>query len=203
MKTECKVELLAITPNCEDVIELSGRECYQSEVRDKKIIQNWIKSGHESVIEHVSATFRISGVSRSESHQHVRHRIASYSQKSQRYVKEDDFDYIIPPSIEQNGNAKDLFVDIMNVINDAYNDLVKLGIKKEDARFVLPNACATSFVCTFNFRSLRNFLKLRTDEHAQWEIRQVANKMLEYVKPLAPNVFFDFELITTGGDNVL
>mgnify|MGYP003608306729 CR=1 FL=1 len=190
-----KVELLSITPECEKLIEIAGRECYQSIVGNPKIIQNWIKSGHESVIEHACATFKISDVSRAESHQHVRHRIASYSQKSQRWVMEDYFNFITPKSIKNNPDALELYTSLMDTIRDTYHKLIKLGIKKEDARFTLPNACATSFVCTMNFRSMRNFFKLRLDSHAQWEILEVANEMLKLVKPLAPNVFFDIEVI--------
>lgn len=186
-----KVELISITPECETVIEIAGRTCYQSPLGNPKVIQNWIKRGHESVIEHASVTFLVSGFSRSESHQHVRHRIASYSQQSQRYVKEDKFDYVTPPSIVEKG-LRSHYDQLMSQIQDFYNLAIQKGIKKEDARYVLPNACSTEFVCTFNFRSLRNFLKLRLDEHAQWEIREVANSMLCLVKPFAPNVFFDF-----------
>ena len=191
-----KLELIVVTPDPEGVIEIAGRECYQSEVGNREIIKNWIKSGHTSVIEHASATFRLSGVSRAESHQHVRHRIASYSQKSQRYVKEDKFDFVIPPSIQNHSNPDvlDAYVSLMDKIQDTYNYLSFNKIKKEDCRLVLPNACETSFVFTMNFRSMRNFLNLRLDEHVQWEIRQVAKAMLEYVKPLAPNVFFDFDI---------
>lgn len=188
-----KIELISITPDCETVIEIAGRTCYQSPLGSPNIIQNWIKRGHESVIEHASATFLISGFSRSESHQHVRHRIASYSQQSQRYVKEDKFDYVTPPSIVDIG-LRSQYDQLMTQIQDFYNLAISKGIKKEDARYVLPNACSTEFVCTFNFRSLRNFLKLRLDEHAQWEIRFVAENMLSLVKPFAPNVFFDFDI---------
>jgi len=190
-----KLELIAVTPDPEGVIEIAGRECYQSDIGNRKIIQNWIKSGHTSVIEHASATFRLSGVSRAESHQHVRHRIASYSQKSQRYVKEDAFDYITPPSILEHTDPSVLetYTSLMDNIQSCYTYLINKKIKKEDARFVLPNACETSFVFTMNFRSMRNFFELRRDSHSQWEIRSVANEMLTIVKPLAPNVFYDIE----------
>ena len=185
------IELLTITPDCEYVIERAGRICYNSKMGDPTIIQRWIKSGHESVIEHGVVSFIVSDVSRSESHQHVRHRIASFAQVSQRYVDEYGFNYVMPPSIKDNVKAEEIFIECMEHIQSAYDELTTLGIKKEDARFVLPNACTTKFAVTMNFRELRSFFKLRRDSHAQWEIREVANKMLEIVKPYAPNVFFD------------
>ena len=189
------IKLISITPNPEDVIEEAGRICYKSEIGDKTIIQRFIKSGHESMLEHANCTFYIDGVSRALSHQLVRHRIASYSQQSQRYVSENKFNFIIPPEIEKNQYTKVLYESAMKQIQEAYNILQKNGIKKEDARFLLPNACETSLIFTFNFRSLRNFLKLRLDIHAQWEIRELANEILKIIKPIAPNVFFDFEVL--------
>ncbi len=189
------IKIISITPDCEQVIEEAGRTCYQSEVGNPKIIQAWIKSGHESVIEHASVTFRINDVSRALSHQLVRHRIASYSQQSQRYVSEEQFSYITPEKLYEKKELLEMYNQFMSRTQNFYNLLVKGGIKKEDARFVLPNACTTEIVVTMNFRSLRNFLKLRLDKHAQWEIREVANKMLILVKQYAPNVFNDLEEI--------
>lgn len=188
-----KVELLSITPNAEKLIEEAGRTCYQSTPGDPTIIQRWLKSGHESMVEHACATFQISEISRALSHQLVRHRIASYSQQSQRYVKEDGFKYVIPPSIASNQKSIAQFVDAMLILQNTYDTLVALGIPKEDARFVLPNACHTEIVVTMNFRAMRNFFKLRLDRHAQHEIRKMANYMLSIVKQYAPNVFYDME----------
>jgi thymidylate synthase (FAD) len=187
-----KVELLSITPECEKLIEVAGRTCYQSEVGDPSIIQRWIKSGHESVIEHCSATFKVSEVSRALTHQLVRHRIGfSYSQQSQRYVKESQFEYVIPASIVE-ADMVEQYMGFMYIVQEFYNTLTEKGVKKEDARFVLPNACYTEIVVTLNFRAARNFFKLRLDKHAQWEIRQMANFMLSLLKSKAPNCFYDF-----------
>ena len=189
-----KVELLSITPECEKLIETAGRTCYQSKVGNPSIIKSWIKSGHESVIEHASATFRISEVSRAMTHQLVRHRLASFSQQSQRYIEENGFSYVIPDSMLDNIDIYDTFEDTMNYIQESYNRLRELGIKKEDARAVLPNATHTEIIMTINFRSLRNFLKLRGDQHAQKEIRMLAKNILEIVMQHAPNVFGDIEV---------
>ena len=192
------VELLMITPNAERLIESCGRTCYESydKVTDdshKKLIRHLIKSGHTSVFEHAHVTFRITNVSRSFSHQLVRHRMASPSQKSQRYVKENDFDYILPTSVRDDEGSWVLYSHCMEVIDDTYNALVARGIRKEDARYVLPNACTTTIDMTFNFRSLFNVFHLRGDKHAQWEIRKVAMDMLTLVKEYAPNVFASYE----------
>ena len=189
------VELISVTQDAERIIEEAGRTCYQSPPGNPKIIQAWIKAGHESMIEHASATFRVSEVSRALTHQLVRPRLASYSQQSQRYVNEKQFGYVIPDSIKEAGLAvQQLFVDAMVRAQDAYNMLRMEGIPKEDARFVLPNACHTEIVITMNFREYRHFFKLRTDKHAQWEIRKMANIMATLLKSQAPNVFFDYEV---------
>lgn len=193
-----KVKLIAITPNPEEVIEQAGRTCYKSKIGDPTIIQRWIKSGHNSVIEHALVTFRISQVSRSFTHQLVRHRIGSYSQQSQRYCDASNFDYIVPDSIlnSSDGSALELYDSFMDNVRSMYTLFLSKGIKKEDARQILPNATHTEIVASYNFSSLRNLFKLRLDKHAQEEFRQVANRMLAIVKPIAPNVFFDIEEIT-------
>ena len=192
------VELIAVTPDCERVIESAGRTCYESydKVTDDshiKIIRHLLKNGHTSVFEHASATFRLTNVSRSLTHQLVRHRIASYSQKSQRYVKENDFDFIVPDAIKMNQVAMDKYRACMSMIEDTYNELAELGIRKEDARYVLPNACTSTIDMTINFRSLFNLFDLRGDIHAQWEIRRAAMVMLYLIKEPAPNVFEGYE----------
>ena len=203
-----QVELLSITSDAEKIIEKAGRICYASE--DKitedsyiRFIKNLIKNGHTSVLEHASATFKISEISRVCSHQLVRHRLASYSQKSQRYIKEDSFDFVIPPSIKEldlkdnleygsnNSNRTTIYYGIMWQIQEIYNRLIEYGIPKEDARFILPNACTTEIVMTMNFRQWRHFLKTRLDKHAQWEIRDLAKNILQILKKNSPIVFED------------
>lgn len=196
-----KIELLSITPNPEALIEQATRTCYDSECNPdtrSSFLKGVMKRGHESVIEHASVTFRLKGVSRALTHQLVRHRLASYSQVSQRYVKFKNFKYVTPPEIEGNKQAKKKFKETMSVIKVAYENLVHMGVKAEDARFVLPNACETEIVVTMNFRALRNFFKLRLDSHAQWEIQEVAKKMLEEVYKHAPSIFEDYYLMTKG-----
>ncbi|MEM3427925.1 MAG: FAD-dependent thymidylate synthase [Nitrososphaerales archaeon] len=191
-----KVELLFITPDPEKLIELAGRVAYQSfhrikEGSEKDFVRMIRKSGHHSVLEHAYATFRISGISRACSHQLVRHRLCSFTQKSQRYVDERSFSYVVPPSIAENPQAKEIFVEFMENARIVYSKLKDLGIKNEDARFVLPNAAETEIVLTANFRELRHIISLRKNESSQWEIRQVAEKMLEILKKHAPTAFED------------
>ncbi|KGK88992.1 FAD-dependent thymidylate synthase [Clostridium sp. HMP27] len=211
-----KVRLLEHTPNPERVIAQAAKLCYSSvgvdEIetnldKDKveKFLNMLMSYGHESPIEHVSFTFAAEGISRSLSHQLVRHRIASYSQQSQRYVKLDQFEYIIPPEIAKNEEAKTLFQKSMEDSQRSYNEIVKLleegylerGITKsfaeknaiEDARYVFPNACETKIVFTMNARSLMNFFRHRCCNRAQWEIRNLADAMLIEVKKVAPILF--------------
>ena len=146
--------------------------------------------GHASTLEHVSFTFAIEGVSRVLTHQLVRHRIASYSQQSQRYVKEHNFETIMPKSIACNPEAKAKFEALMQDIQNLYNEYTEeMQIPPEDARYVLPNAAETKIVATFNARSLMNFFSLRCCTRAQWEIRQLAEKMLIECKNVAPVIF--------------
>ena len=195
------IELLSVTNNPDKLIEEAGRTCYLStdkitESSSDNFIQRAIKRGHESIVEHASATFRISGVSRALTHQLVRHRLASYSQQSQRYVNEEDFDYVIPCSITENKNPEviDVFTLAMAYSHLAYKRLRELGVPREDARFILPTATATEIVVTMNFRELRSFLKLRMSESAQWEIRKLAHSILDVMIQIAPNVFQDLEV---------
>ena len=191
-----KVELLFITPDSERLIELAGRVAYQSfhrlkEGSEKEFVRMIRRSGHHSVLEHAYATFRISGISRACSHQLVRHRLCSFTQKSQRYVDEKDFSYVIPPSVEENEEAKKLFEEFMESARNTYVRLKELGIKNEDARYLLPNATETEIVLTANFRELRHIISLRKDKSAQWEIRKLAHEMLRLLKEHAPSVFED------------
>ena len=188
------VELIASTPNPEELIERAARSCYASECKGeetrRKFLKGLAKSGHESPMEHATATFLLVG-SRAFTHQLVRHRIASYSQKSQRYVGESGFKWVLPPSIQGNSVAYQHFVDAMKATNMAYEQLIADGIPKEDARYVLPNACETEIVMTANFREWRHFIELRADKHAQWEIREIAQMILKNLYALAPSIFED------------
>lgn len=157
--------------------------------RQSQVLEQVVGLGHTSVIEHASFTFAISDVSRSLTHQLVRHRIASYSQQSQRYVNLNEPNYVIPPSIAKNAKTKNAYEETMSAIWDHYNKLLGLKIPAEDARYVLPNATCTNIMVTMNARSLLNFFELRCCLHAQWEIRMLANKMLQEVKKVAPLLF--------------
>ncbi|NPV09732.1 MAG: FAD-dependent thymidylate synthase [Anaerolineae bacterium] len=194
------VKLIAITKYLggqgtpEELIEQAGRACYRSEPRGNagEFIRRRISEGHESIIEHASATFDISGISRACSHQLVRHRIASYSQESQRYVDMADPEFVVPPSVAADPEASAAFERFCDTVGAAYRELRERGVRKEDARFVLPNATATRIVVTMNFRSWRHFIKLRgLDPAAQWEIREVAWRVLEALHEQAPSVFGD------------
>lgn len=189
------VELIAITPDAEAVIEQAGRTCYRSRSgpdSKKNFIRKIIENGHHSVLEHAYATFRVTGVSRSFTHQLVRHKLCAFSQRSQRYVNEKNFAFVEPESIAENTEAHRLFEDFMAKAKDAYCKLQKLGIKNEDARFVLPNAVQSEIVISCNFRELRHIFCVRCNRHAQWEIREISLQMLGIMKKEAPSVFEDF-----------
>lgn len=177
----------------EELLEWAGRSCYRSTPRGDpgKFLQARIREGHESIIEHASITFEISGISRACSHQLVRHRLASYSQESQRYVDMSDPEFVVPPSVAQSPDAMSVWEEFMGQVGDAYHRLRELRVRKEDARFVLPNATATRIIVTMNYRSLRHFFSVRCERGAQWEIRELALEMLRQVHTLAPSVFAD------------
>ena len=194
-----KVELLFITPEPEKMIEAAGRTSYlsfskQGKDTEKAFIRMLIKRGHLSVLEHAYATFRISGISRAFTHQLVRHRLCSFTQQSQRYVDESKFNYIEPLSIKNHPEAHLAFVDFMEKARKAYQELQKLGIKKEDARFVLPNATESQIVVTANLREWRHIIELRSEPGAQWEIREAAIEILKILKKHAPTIFEDLEI---------
>jgi thymidylate synthase (FAD) len=190
-----KVTLLRITEEAEDNIAACARVCYASEPKGKdanaKLLRNLRGWGHLSTFEHSSATFMVEGVSRACTHQLVRHRIASYSQQSQRYVNEEGFEYVTPPSVRKEPASQRRFDAAVEEARKAYKELIGLGVPKEDARFLLPNACATKIAVTMNFRELRHFIKLRSDKGAQWEIKDLAQEMLRILKEKAPNAFDD------------
>jgi len=209
-KAILNVKLLDVTENALALIYAACRQCYaeefagdiyekikDDEAKQAAFIKKIVASGHESPLEHVKFTFAVEGVSRALTHQLVRHRLASYSQQSQRYVKENDFDYIIPPSIEGNPLAKDEFDKIMGLIQKSYTKisgfLSEMGLSAEaanqDARFVLPQAAETKIIVTMNCRELLHFFKLRCCARAQWEIRLLAEKMLSDCKKCLPALF--------------
>jgi thymidylate synthase (FAD) len=188
-----EVKLLAITPEAERLIESAGRLCWNTQDKTGTVpdrIQNWLDIGHESMIEHASASFLIRG-SRAMTHELVRHRLASYSQRSQRYVRENEPSYLVPPEVNASAEAKQVFADAMEASWKAYGSLLKAGLKPEIARYVLPNACYTDIVCTWNFRELRHIIKLRTSPRALPEIRAVAGELRDIMKTEAPQVFAD------------
>lgn len=185
-----KVELTRITKDPILAIEEAASNCYNSEpTNDGKIMKHCIKSGHTSVTEFCDFTFHIEGVSRALSHQLVRHRIASYAQRSQRYCSEDDFEYVTPKSIKnRNQEVEDLYKDIMQQIQVAYKELQCMGVPNEDARMVLPNACTTCIEVKMNLRSLMNFMNERLCSCAQWEIRNLAWEMRKQVLLQVPEL---------------
>lgn len=195
-----QVKLVRHTPEPERTVAMSARLCYsaigaaqlEEKISDEQaanLVRKLVSMGHFSTLEHVTFTFAIEGVSRVLTHQLVRHRIASYSQQSQRYVKEHNFETITPITISKNPEAKAKFEKLMVEIQDLYNEFTEMGIPAEDARYILPNAAETKIVCTFNARSLLNFFSLRCCTRAQWEIRALANKMLDECKKVAPVIF--------------
>lgn len=219
-----KVKLLRYTQDGEKLIASAAKLCYSPVGIDEierdlegenidSFLNMLMKLNHESPIEHISFTFGVEGVSRTLTHQLVRHRIGSYSQQSQRYVRLDQFEYIIPPSIEEDERAKALFLKAMEEDQKYYNDISDILFQRhfksyldegksekqakkdagkraiEDARYIFPNACETKIVFTMNARSLINFFRLRTCNRAQWEIRNLAIDMLKEVKNVYPALF--------------
>jgi len=193
------IDLVAHTPNPERVVASAARLCYSSmcprdnlgsmtDLQISDFVAKLAEVGHESPLEHVTFTFVVDGVSRALSHQLVRHRIASYSQRSQRYVSEKEFDFVVPESILADPVSSKIYANTMVQIQKAYRKLSSL-VPREDARYVLPNACHTSLIVTMNVRSLLNFFRVRCCRRAQWEIRKLAEEMLENVRFIAPNLF--------------
>jgi thymidylate synthase (FAD) len=204
------VRLLEMSQKPVALIYAACRQCYSSKFaselfdgeketpqKQAEFIRKVVASGHESPLEHVKFTFAIEGVSRALTHQLVRHRIASFSQQSQRYVKETNFDYIVPPTIAADVGLKAEFLKTMDLIQASYNKLLEgfkakgsVGEKaNQDVRFVLPQAAETKIVVTMNCRELIHFFHLRCCSRAQWEIKRLADKMLSLVKKELPEVF--------------
>lgn len=183
----------------EEHIERAARECYQSQAHmspesGKRFIRGIILRGHESVLEHASATFRVLGGSRAYTHEQVRHRLLSFSQQSQRYVSEKDFRAVLPPAIADNPEARKVFVELLEETRKAYRRLKELGLGNEDARFVLPNAVESGIVISGNFREWRHVFRTRCSAAAQWEIRRICGLMLKLAREIAPVVFSDLIL---------
>lgn len=211
-ETRARVELLAHTPEPLSVIYAAFRQCYHagdvadmwphllsgdiSQEKQAAFVEKILASGHASPVEHVSFTFALSGVSRALTHQLVRHRIASYSQQSQRYVDASAMDYVMPPAIAANEQARVRFEQFMQEVGSAYRDIKQIlenagraSHACEDARFVLPQAAASSIVVTMNCRTLLNFFEHRCCSRAQWEIRGVARTMLGICRDILPEIF--------------
>jgi thymidylate synthase (FAD) len=191
---DIEVKLLAVTPEAERLIETAGRLCWDTQDKTGTVpdrIQKWLEVGHESMIEHACATFYIRA-SRVLTHELVRHRLASYSQRSQRYVKEREARYIEPPEIKEGDTSvHQQFEEVVKTCWEAYRNLLAKGIKPEIARYVLPNACESQIVCTWNFREVRHIIKLRTSKRALPEMRAVAGEIRKIAKEIAPRVFED------------
>jgi thymidylate synthase (FAD) len=196
------VQLLTHTPNPLQVVAAAARLCYsdasiehlleQPPEQAAKLLRKILDLGHFSVLEHVSFTFGIEGISRACSHQLVRHRIASFSQQSQRYVSYDQpFAAVVPPSIADHPHLQRRLDDYLQTTHELYREFLDAGVPAEDARFVLPNAAATKLVFTMNARELHHFFALRCCRRAQWEIRAMAKDMLILARQAAPELFAD------------
>jgi len=194
------VKLLKYTEKPEQSITLAAKICYSADSLDKisekitkesayKFVRMLKSLGHESALEHVSFTFGIEGMSRAATHQLVRHRLASFSQQSQRYVSMGNASFVIPPSIEKNKAALKIYRECIEKVEKTYSELTDMSILPEDARYILPNACESNIVVTMNARELLHFFTLRCCQRAQWEIRYTSEKMLNLAKEVAPVVF--------------
>ena len=191
------VKLINYTPNPQHTVALAALICYSSkdlfnikmsEKYENKLLNKLIKNKHYSPFEHVSFTFYISQISRSCMCQLTRHRIASYSVRSQRYVNENNFNCLLNDNLKDMNSVNNLIKNMKSV----YNELICQGVKNEDARSILPNCCATQLVATYNARSLFNLFNLRISNNAQNEIRELCIKMLNECKKVAPIIFNKF-----------
>ncbi len=197
------VRLLYHTPDPERAVAVAARLCYapvgatelmddMSEESIERVLRVIMTSGHHSALEHASYTFAIDGVSRAMTHQLVRHRLASYNQQSQRYVSfAEEPEFICPPRVAADPQAATRFAEATAAAFSAYRALIDAGVDAEDARYLLPNAVETKIVVTMNIRELLHFFELRCCKRAQWEIREVALRMLALVEPTAPYIFMD------------
>jgi thymidylate synthase (FAD) len=196
----CGVLLLSFTPSPDAVVAAAARLCYsdvsaaelieaESPEKVRGLLRHIRKSGHFSPFEHASFTFAIDGLSRVSSHQLVRHRIASFSQQSQRYVTMGSPDVVVPPSIGQHPELMRRFLGMAEAAHALYGELTEKGVPKEDARYILPHGWSTRLVMTMNARELHHFFTLRLCRRAQWEIRELARRMLLEVRKVAPLLF--------------
>ncbi len=197
------VTLLYHTSDPQRSVATAARICYASMGADELmetmadeqvegLLRTVIASGHHSTLEHASYTFAIDGVSRAMTHQLVRHRLASFNQQSQRYVRFDEEpNVVVPDSISSDPERLKVFRRAIDATWDAYAELTRSGVPAEDARYVLPNACETKIVVTMNIRELLHFFSVRCCRRAQWEIRELADRMLELARPTAPLIFVD------------
>jgi thymidylate synthase (FAD) len=183
-----KVTLTRVTENPIGAIEEAASNCYNSKPTGGKIMRSCYASGHHSVLEFADFTFHIEGVSRALTHQLVRHRMASYAQRSQRYCSEDGFGYVIPKTVKENPNLKAAYENIMNKLSDFYEALQALGVPNEDARYILPNACETTIEVKMNLRELIHFMNERLCTRAQWEIRLLALEMKKAIEEQYPEL---------------
>lgn len=195
-----KVTLIDYTNEPEKKIAIAARMCYTN-LEASEMIENLTEEkclemvkkisdvGHDSILEHITFSFVVEGVSRVLTHQLVRHRIASYHQRSQRYVNEGHAKVVCPPSIAKDDKARAIFYDVMKTIDNAYTQLVELGVPGEDARYVLSNATESQMMVTMNVRTLIHFFNLRCCMRAQWEIRRMADAMLTEARKVLPSVF--------------
>ena len=184
-----KVELINHTEHPVEAIERAASTCYDSQPSGEgRIMRHCYRSGHHSVLEFADFTFRISGVSRALTHQLVRHRMASYAQRSQRYCREDGFDYVTPASVAKDEQAQKTYTEAIRAIKEAYAGLLRSGIPAEDARMLLPNACCTEICVKMNLRELIHFCNERLCSCAQWQIRTVAREMVREVVAVAPEL---------------
>ena len=194
-----KVTLLACTQNADAICAAAGNSCYSESssadilgnIDSEKVLSRVVGMGHHSVIEHAVFTFSVEGVSRALTHQLVRHRVASFSQQSQRYVSLDSASYVKPHTVEADPGASKVFDETMEAIWEAYRRLEEMGIPPEDARYLLPNGCTTNITITMNARELLHFFSLRCCNRAQWEIREMADRMLEICMEQSPVIFRD------------
>ncbi|MDQ7793394.1 MAG: FAD-dependent thymidylate synthase [bacterium] len=195
-----RVELIAHTPDPQGVVAAAARLCYseagieairesQPAGRVSGFLALLQEAGHLSPLEHASFTFYLEGFSRVTTHQLVRHRLASYSQQSQRYVRVDSNDFVLPPSVRVSPAARAEYERALEVTATSYRRLMELGVPREDARYCLPQAVASRLVLTMNARELLHFFELRTCRRAQWEIRLLALLMLRQARKVAPALF--------------
>ena len=196
----CQVSLLSFSPDPDRLVAAAARLCYsQISAREltesfpdedgvRRFLEKLRRSGHLSTFEHASFSFAVDGISRVCSHQLVRHRLASYSQQSQRYVAQDRAHVLMPPSVRVHPRASQLFLEAVEGAARAYQQLCDLGIPREDARYLLPHGGETRLLMTMNARELLHFFRLRLCRRAQWEIRELARDMLCLVRDVAPGL---------------